>query len=714
MSFVIVPELIFAEIETDKSVYTKGEPVSISGIIDFQDDDRVNIVEIDITDFINDNTVVNEYTPIDNDNSFSRTYDSAIWPLGEYTVTVSYNDVEEVTEFEISDSSSNDDNDSSTGQQQSSNLSNVPDTPTNLNADVVSSTQVNLSWFAPENDDSVTGYKIEVSTTNTQSYSIVVENTESTDTTYSHTGLTPDTTYIYRVSAINDIGTSDSSSEAITSTLPAELEDNESNNTQQEDLTSQNNDNSESDTTTSSLVPSPPTDLKAIPVSQSRIDMSWSVPTDIGTSPLLGYKIESKTSNESDYSTLVRNTGTATTLTYSHTGLTAGLTYQYHIYAINSSGESNPSEVSEATIILNNDNPIDPQQPSTLQPVQVTLSTNKPVYDTDDSIEISGTLTSSIQDSPLGLRIIAADDTIVYVRSISVDNNNSFEVIIPQTQRQSLVWQNNGEFLVEITHNGRVQITTTFEINNGNTNTVTESDSNTQTQTESDTPQQPSSDDSNTQTQTESDTPQQPSSDDSNTQTQTESDTPQQPSSDDSNTQTQTESDTPQQPSSDDSNTQTQTESDTPQQPSSDDSNTQTQTESDTPQQPSSDDSNTQTQTESDTPQQPSSDDSNTQTQTESDTPQQPSSDDSNTQTQTESDTPQQPSSDDSNTVTSNNELENQNITLESANQQLQDENNQLKIQIDELTKRIEQLDAVVMEQIRVMMETLGALESGN
>ena len=664
MSFVIIPEFVFAEIETDKSIYSKGELVRISGIIDFQDDEQVNIVEIDITDSNNDNTVVNEYTPLDNDNSFSRSYDSVMWPLGEYIVRISYNDVEEIAEFDISDSSSNDDNDSSFDQQQTSNISNLPNTPINLNANVISSTEINLSWSTSNDDESIAGYKIEYRTNTDPNYSVAIANTGISDTTYSHTGLTPDTVYAYRVYAINSAGESEPSNSITVKTLNSNNSITESNTSVENSdvptdvvakvlsstsvelswnpptetydrtiqgytikqeialgiydeiadigsstthtisnldtdntytfvvaadyvfgssdvsekvsvtLSSSDSDNNvqdknsndtstgslEFDTTTSTL-PNSPIELQSIPISQSRIDLSWSAPTDIGPLPLLGYKIESKTSNESKYSVLVTNTGSSTTA-YSHTGLTSGLTYQYRIYAINSSGESNPSEVSEATILSNNDNEINIQQSSTLQPVQVTLSTNKSVYDTVDSIEISGTITDSTQNQLLGLQIISSDGIIVYAQSLSIDDDNSFEIVIPQTQRNSSVWQDNGEFTIEVSHNGRAQTTTTFEINNENTNTMTESDS--------------------------------------------------------------------------------------------------------------------------------------------------------NTQNQLESDTPQQPSSDDSNIITSNNELENQDITLQSVNQQLQDENNQLKTQIDELNNRIEQLDAIVMEQIRVMMETLGALKSGN
>ena len=828
MPFVIVPELAFAEIETDKSVYSKGELVRITGTIDFQDDDEiVNIVEIEITNFDTDNTVVNAYTPLDDDNSFSSSYDSATWLIGDYQVKISYNDVDETTEFEIfnssssSSSSSNDDdsnnnngndndNSGNTVQQEDESISSfpvdIPNNPTNLIADVISSTQIDLSWSAPDNDSSITGYKIEHRTNTDPNYSVTVENTGSTDTTYSHTNLTPDTVYAYRVSAINSVGTSEPSSSTTVKTsdsstssinesnisledidIPSNLvaktmsstsvelrwnpptqtygqtiqdytikqeivsdvydeiastsstkytlsdlepgqtytfvvvanyalgssdvsddvtvtltsldeedsttksQDNKNNDSQnntddnsiipddtpdsptelrvkpisstQIDLSwsAPNNDNTNNDSITgykievrtisnttystvidntestdtayshtglipettyiyrvsainaagisepssenlantlpsdpedanvqndsnaqndpnfdesnvesSSVVPSPPTDLTATAISQSRIDLSWSAPVDNGASTLLGYKIESKTNNESDYSVLVTNTGTVTTA-YSHTGLTAGMTYQYRIFAINSSGQSDPSDITEATIISSNEQQITPQYSSILEPVSITLNTNKNVYDSDDSIEVYGTVIgSTTQNMPIGMRIISSNDAIVYVRSISVDDN-TFEIMIPPTQRQSSVWQSNGEFTIEITHNGRLKATTTFEIYNENANVAaSESTLNTQPETES-----------------------------------------------------------------------------------------------------------------------------------------------NEQQSQPSTASPQSSNDDTPLTVTPLNNKFNtsndQNLALQSANQQLRDENTQLKTQIEELNKRIEQLDAIVKEQIKVMMETLSA-----
>ena len=101
--------------------------------------------------------------------------------------------------------------------------------PTDLDADAVSPTQVDLSWDEPNDDDnnnaSITGYKIEVKTPTSSSYEVLETDTQSTKTEYSHTGLDPDTDYIYRVSAINSEGTSDPSREERTKTLSSDSDD---------------------------------------------------------------------------------------------------------------------------------------------------------------------------------------------------------------------------------------------------------------------------------------------------------------------------------------------------------------------------------------------------------------------------------------------------------------------------------------------------------
>ena len=89
----------------------------------------------------------------------------------------------------------------------------VPDPPA-LTATVNGKTQIDLSWTAPENDGGpdITDYKLEVCATGcgaaaaTWTVLDADPGTESTATTYSHTGLTAETTRSYRVSAKNSLG----------------------------------------------------------------------------------------------------------------------------------------------------------------------------------------------------------------------------------------------------------------------------------------------------------------------------------------------------------------------------------------------------------------------------------------------------------------------------------------------------------------------------
>jgi len=80
----------------------------------------------------------------------------------------------------------------------------VPQSPTNLNALVVSTTQVNLSWT--DNATNETGYKVQRKTLGGNFTDIGA--TGKGITVYSDLGLTPYTTYIYRVYAYNSAGPS--------------------------------------------------------------------------------------------------------------------------------------------------------------------------------------------------------------------------------------------------------------------------------------------------------------------------------------------------------------------------------------------------------------------------------------------------------------------------------------------------------------------------
>jgi len=197
----------------------------------------------------------------------------------------------------------------------------VPNPTTNLTATATSSSQINLSWTAPVNStaDQVNGYKIEIRPFCSGSFSVLVENTTNTTTTYSNNGLAEGICYEYQVSAFNPAGTGNASNIASATTW---------------------------------TVSNTPTSLTAIPVSQSQINLSWTAPSNTGGTSLTGYKIERRDSCAGSFSTLVANTGNTST-TYSNTVLVNGTCYEYRIFAHNVVGTSLASNNATATTLQN-------------------------------------------------------------------------------------------------------------------------------------------------------------------------------------------------------------------------------------------------------------------------------------------------------------------------------------------------------------------------
>ena len=95
----------------------------------------------------------------------------------------------------------------------------VPLAPTGLTGTVASATQINLSWT--DNSTNETGFKIE-RRTGSANYAVV--GTVNADVlAFSDTGLTPNTTYIYRVYAFNAVGNSLTYSNEVTVTTTANV-----------------------------------------------------------------------------------------------------------------------------------------------------------------------------------------------------------------------------------------------------------------------------------------------------------------------------------------------------------------------------------------------------------------------------------------------------------------------------------------------------------
>ena len=194
----------------------------------------------------------------------------------------------------------------------------APGAPTGLTATASGATAINLSWTAPGSTggSAITGYKIEVSANGTSGWTDQVADTNSTTTTYAHTGLTAGDTRHYRVSAINTNGAGD----------PSNVDS----------------------ATTGTTVPGAPTGLTATASGTTAINLSWSAPASTGGSAITGYKIEVSANGTSGWTDQVADTNSTTT-TYAHTGLTAGDTRHYRVSAINTNGAGDPSNVDSAT-----------------------------------------------------------------------------------------------------------------------------------------------------------------------------------------------------------------------------------------------------------------------------------------------------------------------------------------------------------------------------
>ena len=191
----------------------------------------------------------------------------------------------------------------------------VPVAPTALTA-TASDTQVALTWTAPTNNggEPVTSYNIYQGTSS--GGETLLQNTASTATTFTSTGLTNGTTYYFKVTAVNSVGESLSSNEV--SATPA-------------------------------VVPGAPTTLTAT-AGNAQVALVWGAPTNSGGDPVIGYQIYQGTSPGGE--TLLTSTST-TTAAYTSTGLSNGTTYYFVVSAITLAGEgpfSNEASATPATL----------------------------------------------------------------------------------------------------------------------------------------------------------------------------------------------------------------------------------------------------------------------------------------------------------------------------------------------------------------------------
>jgi len=282
----------------------------------------------------------------------------------------------------------------------------VPNPPTNLTAIAVSSNQTNLSWTAPVNStiDQVNGYKIEIRPLCLGSFSPLVMNTTNTTTTYSNTGLAEGTCYEYQVFALNPAGTGNASNSASATTW---------------------------------TVPSTPTSLTAIPVSQSQLNLNWTASSNTGGTPLTGYKIERRDSCAGNFSTLVANTGNTST-TYSNTGLVNGTCYEYRVFSHNVVGTSLASNNATATTLQN-------PAPSTTSPPSAPTGLNVTTL-SKAALKLTWSASSNAGGAPiLGYQIQRNGTTIVNnTNNTQTNYTNSGLLPLHQQTYRVAAWNSAG------------------------------------------------------------------------------------------------------------------------------------------------------------------------------------------------------------------------------------------------------------------------------
>ncbi|HEY0371799.1 MAG TPA: fibronectin type III domain-containing protein [Thermoanaerobaculia bacterium] len=187
----------------------------------------------------------------------------------------------------------------------------APNAPSNLSPSVVSSSQIDLTWT--DNSTNETGFEVKRATDSGFTQNVVWVGSIQ-GTSYSATGLSPSTTYYFKVRAQGS-----SQNSAYSSAVNA--------------------------TTTSSgaSIPNAPSSLSATVLSQTSVSLQW---TD-NSSNETGFEV--KRATDSGFTQNVVWIGGISGNTYTNTGLSASTTYYYKVRAENAAGKSAYSNSDDAT-----------------------------------------------------------------------------------------------------------------------------------------------------------------------------------------------------------------------------------------------------------------------------------------------------------------------------------------------------------------------------
>ena len=260
----------------------------------------------------------------------------------------------------------------------------APVAPSNNTATAISSSKINLSWI--DNSDNEDNFIIERSLSGTSNWSQIASLTAES-TTYSNTGLSSNTTYYYRVKAVNSAGSSNWSNTANATT------------------------NEEA------IIPSAPSSLLATAISSSKINLSWADNSDNEDNFIIERSLNG-TSNWTQITSL-----TAESTTYSNTGLSSNTTYYYRVKAVNATGSSNWSNTANATT---NEEATIPSAPSSLLATAVSASKIDLSWNDNSSNEDDFEIQRSLTGSSGWLQIAIVNANVISYSDEGLTENTTY------------------------------------------------------------------------------------------------------------------------------------------------------------------------------------------------------------------------------------------------------------------------------------------------
>lgn len=279
-----------------------------------------------------------------------------------------------------------------------------PTAPGNLRTTAISSNSISLAWNISTDNIAVTGYRV---------YRGNTLLTTTSSLAYVSTGLSVNTVYQYHVDAIDAAGNTASSNTLSASTV--------------------------SDTT----APTAPGNFRTTAVTNTSISLAWNASTDnVGVT---GYRVYRGT-------TLITTT---TSLTYTHSGLTAGTTYQLRVDAFDSANNSASSSTLNAATTGTAADTLAPTVPGNLRSTAVSSNSLSLAWNAStDNVAVTsyriyrnGTQISTTANTTYTDSTVAAGTTYSYtVSAYDAAGNNTtsvaLQVAIPTaaTANASLSW----------------------------------------------------------------------------------------------------------------------------------------------------------------------------------------------------------------------------------------------------------------------------------